>query len=188
MKQRICKWLFHLLGWNYVVTVPDYDKCILCVAPHTSNWDFFYGKLFYMMQGKWAMFLMKKELFVGPLGWFFRKIGGIPVDRSHKTHLTDRMADLAKHSTRFQLTVTPEGTRSLNPDWKVGFYFIALKAHLPILLYGIDYKYKKIICTKAIIPSGDLEADMKEIKSYYKTFHGKHPEQFSVGTMTEEKK
>lgn len=187
MKQRFCRWLFHLLGWSYIVTVPDYKKCILCVAPHTSNWDFFYGKLFYMMLGKWSMFLMKKELFVGPLGWFFKRIGGIPVDRSHKTHLTDRLAESARHSAQFQLTVTPEGTRSLNANWKVGFYFIALKASLPILLYGIDYKKKMIICTKVIHPTGNLNADMNEIKRYYQDFQGKHPDQFTVGTMEEEK-
>lgn len=186
MKQRICKWLFQVLGWSYIVTVPDYKKCILCVAPHTSNWDFFYGKLFYMMQGKWAMFLMKKELFVGPLGWFFRRMGGIPVDRSHKTHLTDKLAEMAKQATCFQLTVTPEGTRSLNANWKVGFYFIALKANLPILLYGIDYKYKRIVCTKEIIPSGNLEEDLQTIKKYYESFHGKHPEQFTVGALKAE--
>lgn len=175
-----------MLGWTTEVTVPDYKKCILCVAPHTSNWDFFYGKLFYMMQGKWALFLMKKEWFIGPLGWLFRRMGGIPVDRSHKTHLTDRLAEKAKKDEQFQLTVTPEGTRSLNDKWKVGFYFIALKAGLPILLYAIDYKYKKIVCTKVIIPSGDLDKDMEDIKQYYKKFHGRHPERFTVGPLKTE--
>lgn len=181
MKKLLCKWLFHLLGWTYVVTVPDYKKCILCVAPHTSNWDFFYGKLYYTMLGKQAMFLMKKEMFVWPLGWFFRRMGGIPVDRSHKTHLTDRLASLAKRSEHFRLTITPEGTRSLNPDWKVGFYYIALKAGVPILLYGLDYKKKQVVCTQALFPSGNLEEDMDKIKHYFEHFGAKHPAQFTVG-------
>ncbi len=180
MKRKLCGLLFRWLGWTYEVSVPDYKKCILCVAPHTSNWDFFFGKLFYAMQGKWALFLMKKEWFIGPLGYFLRKMGGIPVDRNGKHHLTDALARKAHESERFQLTVTPEGTRKRNAHWKAGFYFIALKAKLPILLYAIDYKLKKISCTKVIFPSGDMEKDMKEIKAYYRRCTGKHPAQFAT--------
>ena len=81
----------------------------------------------------------------------------------------------------FCLCITPEGTRSLNPDWKKGFYYIALKARIPILLYGLDYERKLIQCTKSIIPCGDIEKDMAEIKEYFKDFKGLHPEKFSTG-------
>ena len=79
--------------------------------------------------------------------------------------------------------ITPEGTRSPNPDWKKGFYFIALKAGLPILLYGVDYEKKLIRCTKTIIPTGNLEDDMREIKLYFKDFKGKKPENFTIGDI-----
>ena len=91
------------------------------------------------------------------------------------------MAQTAIQAHTFHLCITPEGTRALAPEWKKGFYFIALKAHLPILLYGVDYEKKLIKCTKTIYPSGDLEADMREIKLYFKDFKGKHPENFSIG-------
>jgi hypothetical protein len=68
-------------------------------------------------------------------------------------------------------------------EWKKGFYFIALKAELPILLYGVDYQQRLIRCTKTIIPNGDLEGQMREIKLYYKDFHGKKPENFSIGEI-----
>ena len=87
-------------------------------------------------------------------------------------------------SQEFKLCITPEGTRSPTPDWKKGFYFIALKAGIPILLYGVDYEKRLIKCTKTIIPSGDLEADMREIKLYFKDFKGKKPENFTIGDIS----
>ena len=86
-------------------------------------------------------------------------------------------------SKQFHLAITPEGTRKPNPNWKKGFYFIALKAQVPIMLIGIDYPSKTITSTKAIMPTGDFEKDMHEIKLYFKDFHGKIPENFSIGTI-----
>lgn len=116
-----------------------------------------------------------------PLGLIFRAIGGIPVDRSRNTSLVDQMANRFAGSKLFHLAITPEGTRKSNPNWKKGFYFIALKAQVPIMLIGIDYPTKTITSTKAIMPTGDFEKDMHEIKLYFKDFRGKIPENFSVG-------
>lgn len=174
------KILFDWMGWKENVTEAIPEKCILCVAPHTSNWDFVMGELYYWSKGRTSNFLMKKEWFVGPLGSLFRSLGGIPVERSKHTSMTDQLAAKAIEAKHFSLAVTPEGTRSLVTQWKRGFYFIALKAKLPILLFGIDYATKTIVCTRTIIPSGDVEKDMKEIMDYYAPFKGKHPEKFAV--------
>lgn len=168
------------MGWNEILTEQRPDKCIICVAPHTSNWDFIIGKLYYTAKGLRSNFLMKKEWFFWPLGSLFRYMGGIPVTRSKHTSMTDQLAEKAIQADRFSLAITPEGTRSLAKQWKRGFYFIALKANLPILLYGINYPTKEIICTKTIIPSGDVDNDMKIIMDYYKDFKGKYPEKFST--------
>lgn len=171
------------MGWTANVTEVHPDKYIICLAPHTSNYDFLIGQLYSHSIGMTSNFLMKKEWFAWPLGLLFRRMGGIPVWRSKHTSLTDRLADVAKHSKTFHLCITPEGTRKRNADWKKGFYFIAEKAGIPILLYGVDYEKKLITCTKAIIPSGNVEADMHEIKQYYKDFKGRHPENFSIGEI-----
>ena len=105
---------------------------------------------------------MKKEWFFWPLGILFKHLGGIPVQRQKHSSMTDSMAETAKKAETFHLCITPEGTRSKTAEWKKGFYFIALKAGLPILLYGADYEKRHIECTKTIIPSGDLEKDMRE--------------------------
>jgi len=182
MIQGFCKWLLYKRwGWKKEITVDHPDKFIICLAPHTSNWDFILGQLYMRAEGLHINFLMKREWFRGPLGTFFRRIGGIPVWRDQKTSLTENLANAAKQEKRFHLCITPEGTRSLNPDWKKGFYYIALNAQIPILLYALDYEKKLIQCTKQIIPTGDIEKEMAEIKNYFKDCKGKYPELFTTG-------
>ena len=159
------------------------EKYIICLAPHTSNWDFMLGQLYSGAIGMKINFMMKKEWFFWPLGPIFKRLGGIPVYRDKKTSMTDSMAQAAKEAKTFRLCITPEGTRSRTEEWKKGFYFIALKAGLPILLYGVDYEKKLIQCTKTIIPTGDFDSDMREIKLYFKGFKGKKPENFTIGDI-----
>lgn len=169
------------MGWTKEITVSHPDKYIICLAPHTSNWDFVIGQLFSRAEGLKTNFLMKREWFFWPLGPLFRSWGGIPVWRDKKTSMTDNLAASAREAKRFALCITPEGTRKPNPDWKKGFYVIALKANIPILLYGVDYEQKRIYCTKSVTPSGNLEEELREIKLYFKDFKGKHPKNFTIG-------
>ena len=180
MIQGFCRWLLYKkLGWTKCVTVAHPDKFIICLAPHTSNWDFIIGQLYAQAEGFKINFLMKREWFFWPLGVIFKSLGGIPVWRSKHTSMTDNLAETAKTKDSFKLCITPEGTRSPNTEWKKGFYFIALKAEIPILLYGVDYEKKKIVCTDSFTPSGNIDEDMPKIKSYFKDFKGKKPETFA---------
>jgi len=182
MFRKFCGWLLYKkLGWTKDVSAEHPDKYIICLAPHTSNWDFVLGQLYMRAEGMRINFMMKKEWFFWPLGGVFRRMGGIPVWRSRHTSMTDNLAETARKERTFRLCITPEGTRSLNPDWKKGFYYIALKAGIPILLYGVDYGRRRIQCTKTICPDGNIDRDMKEIKEYFKGFRGKHPELFTTG-------
>ena len=180
MIQGFCRWLLYKkLGWTKCVTVAHPDKFIICLAPHTSNWDFIIGQLYAQAEGFKINFLMKREWFFWPLGVIFKSLGGIPVWRSKHTSMTDNLAETAKTKDSFKLCITPEGTRSPNTEWKKGFYFIALKAEIPILLYGVDYEKKKIVCTDSFTPSGNIDEDMPKIKSYFKDFKWKKPENFA---------
>lgn len=179
--QKFCGWmLYRVMGWKKDVTVEHPDKYIICLAPHTSNWDFVIGQLYCRAEGYKINYLMKKEWFFWPLGPIFRATGGIPVFRDKKTRMTDNLARTAMESKVFHLTITPEGTRKPNPDWKKGFYFIAEKAQIPILLYGCDYEKKLIQCTVSYTPSGNIDKELPEIKQYFKNFKGKHPENFAM--------
>lgn len=181
MKQAFCRFVYsNVLGWKAVVNVPDYDKYIICAAPHTSNWDLFIGKLFYGSIGRETGFMMKKDWFFWPLGPIFRWMGGIAVDRGKKTSLVEQMVEVARSSRTFHLAITPEGTRKANPKWKRGFYYIAQGADIPILLVGIDYPSKCITIGREMRASGDIEKDMREIQQYFVQFRGLHPENFSI--------
>ncbi len=184
MWKSFCNWLLYKwMGWTSEVTEAHPDKYIVCLAPHTSNWDFVIGQLYNGATGMKSNFLMKKEWFFWPLGPIFRSLGGIPVWRSKHTSMTDHLAETAKREKMFRLCITPEGTRSSNPDWKKGFYYIAQKAGIPILLYGIDYEKRRIECTKTIIPNGDIDQQIREIKLYFSKFKGKKPENFTIGNI-----
>lgn len=122
MIRNICQWvLYKRLGWKKDVAFELPEKYIICLAPHTSNWDLILGQLFEHAEGMKCNFLMKKEWFFWPLGPIFRRMGGIPVWRSKHTSMTDNLAEEAKKRESFGLCITPEGTRSLNPDWKRAF-------------------------------------------------------------------
>ncbi len=182
--QSVCRFIYHrVLGWKTIVTVPDYPKYVICCGPHTSNWDLFIGKLFYAAIGRKTQFMMKKEWFFWPLGPIFRSIGGVPVYRDRHTSLVEQMVSACNRSETFHLAITPEGTRSANPNWKKGFYYIAQRAQVPIVVIGIDYEKKTITCEKELFPSGDLENDLREIKLYLKDFKGKIPANFTIGEV-----
>lgn len=181
MLQRLCSFiLFKVMGWKENVTVKAPNKYIIALAPHTSNFDFILGILYSRAKGFRCDFLIKKEWFVWPFGGLMRRLGGIPVQRNKKTSLTDQLANEALSRKTFHLCITPEGTRKPTTQWKRGFYYISLKARIPILLYGADYATKTVHCTKMLCADGNVEEQMKEIMSYYAPFTGRHPQNFII--------
>jgi len=169
-----------LFGWNHELSIEIPDKCVLCVAPHTSNWDFFIGMLFYRAIGGEPHVFMKKEWFFFPLNYLLKSLGILPVDRKKRTSLSDQMVEQFHLRNHFQLAIAPEGTRRKNAQWKTGFYYIALNAGVPIVLAYIDYSKKEVGVKKIFSPTGDVKNDIEEIKSYYKDVHAKHPKRFAI--------
>ena len=182
MKQQLCKFILHIAGWKSgSFEGAELNKCVICVAPHTSNWDFVLGKLFYTSIGLTAGFLMKKAWFFFPMNLLFKSMGGIPIDRDKHTSMTDQVAEMFRTKDRFQVAITPEGTRKKVQDWKRGFYYIALKAGVPILLAYIDYAKKEAGMLTVFHPTGDADKDIAAIRSYYNGIKGCHPENFKGG-------
>ena len=178
---RLASLILKLMGWKVTVSVPDFPKCIICVAPHTSNLDFIIGKLAYASIGRKAGFLMKSTWFFFPLGIIFRAIGGVPVYRDkRKGDLTRQLIDRFNSASRLALAITPEGTRSLTSKWHTGFLHIALRADVPVQLGVIDYARKEVRIENVFIPTGDIEADLRAVKNFYRPFKGKYPEKFSA--------
>lgn len=122
MKKAIYSFIYYrLLGWKTNVTVPNYDKCVICAAPHTTNLDLFIGKLFYGALGRKTSFMMKKDWFFFPLGIIFKAVGGIPVDRSRKTSLVDQMVHHLLNAKSFIWLSHPKEPARRTRTGKKGF-------------------------------------------------------------------
>jgi 1-acyl-sn-glycerol-3-phosphate acyltransferase len=168
--------LLKVLGWQVDLKITVPDKCVLIGAPHTTNWDFPYGILALTSMGIKFNWVGKHTLFKPPMGWVFRQIGGIPINRSSSKSFMMNVIALFGEREKFILAIAPEGTRSKTDYWKAGFYTIANKASVPIVLGCIDYPKKKIEIGEILMPTGDLEQDSRVISNYYMARQGKYPE------------
>ena len=167
---------YWLSGWTMKGGMPDVAKSVIVVAPHTSNWDFFVfmmGSFVLQIRGQW---LGKHTLFVGPVGWIFRKLGGIPIERSANHDFVSQAVKAVEDSTAITLVIAAEGTRKKSDHWKSGFYYVALGAKVPIILAYADYKRKAAGIGPAIYPTGDVEADLAKIRDFYATITPLYPE------------
>ncbi len=172
------KKIFSLLGWRADIKIELPDKCVACIAPHTSNWDFFYCVLFKEAYRIKVNFLIKEEWTKSVIGGLIRRLGGIGIRRDKSYSSTDTYAKTFDDNEILRIAITPEGTRKGNRDWKQGFYYIALKAGVPIVLVSLDYKEKRISIDRIIVPNGDIDTQMAEIKAYYKGVTAKYPDRF----------
>ena len=173
-------WILKKAGWKFVMNIPPTPKCVVCVAPHTSNWDFIIGELSIRSVGMRAGFLMKHTWFFFPMGCLMRGIGGIPVKQHTHTNVSEHVVEAYNTHDSLWIAVTPEGTRSPNPNWHKGFLHIAREANVPLVLAYIDYESKTACVDRVFEMSDDVEADLAKIKAYYSTHKGKHPEKFAL--------
>lgn len=177
MIKRVYRWLFEdVWGWKVSGDLPNISKYLIVVAPHTSNWDFLVGLLYRTItDGFNPKYIGKKELFVWPIGYLFRALGGFPVERSKNMNFVDSMVSVFNSNDEFITTITPEGTRKYNDKWRTGFYYIAKKANVPIVKIGFDYPKKIIEINSPEYISKGVEETIAEYKNYFKQFEGKYP-------------
>lgn len=186
MKKALASLVLKILGWKIVGNIPENTpKCVVMMAPHTSNLDFFFGWLGYLSLGHSSSFLIKKEAFKRFTGPLLLSMGGIPIDRRHSSNIVHQLTEEFKRRNHFILTITPEGTRKLNRNWKKGYYFIAHSSNVPVVMGFLDYKKKIGGFGPALYPSGDYEADFAMIKDFYADKHARYPGQFSVPNKNE---
>jgi 1-acyl-sn-glycerol-3-phosphate acyltransferase len=123
--------------------------------------------------------LIKKEVFVFPLGGVLRKLGGVPVARGKKNNLVEQVIELFQKNQTMVVVITPEGTRKRVRHWKKGFYYIAMEAKVPIALGFIDYGTRTGGIGPLLYPSGNYEKDLAIMMDFYRNKKGLHPEQFN---------
>lgn len=176
-----------LLGWRTEGMTPEeiaaYPKYVLIAAPHTSNWDFPITLMLCFVLRLRPYWMAKSSLFVWPIGWLSRWLGGIAIDRSASNNTVQNTVNAFAARERLAVIVAPEGTRGKVTHWKTGFYHMAQGAGVPIALAYLDFKRKRGGLGRMFQPSGDIGADMAEIQLFYSGISGKNAHQFDASTV-----
>lgn len=172
------RWLgrsvLRLGGWRVVGELPDLPKLVLIAAPHSSNWDGIWGFAAKMALGFEVKVLGKAQLFWWPLGPLLRKLGVIPVDRSSAHGTVEQAVEMIRGSERVWYALTPEGTRKRVERWKTGFWKIAHDAQVPILPAYFHYPDKVMGIGAPFHTTGDMHADMRALRDWYRPWQGKN--------------
>ena len=162
-------------GWKIVFERLPGPKGLIVVYPHTSNWDFIVGVLYKFAVGLPANWVGKDTLFRWPLGPVFRRIGGIPVNRSRSSGFVRSLLEEFKRRDQMWVALAPEGTRSHSDHWKSGFYRIAVAAGLPVGLGYIDYGARTVGIDTYLTMTGDAGTDMARLREFYAAKRGRLP-------------
>ena len=175
-----------IFGWGVENQLPPGKHFVLIGAPHTSNWDFIFMLAAANILRIRISWMGKHTLFKWPIGWLFRRLGGIPIHREASHGVVAQMADRFAQSDELLLAVAPSGTRKHVDHWKSGFYRIALHAGVPIACGYLDYAGRRAGIGLVFTPSGDLTQDMDRIRAFYKDKHGRYPELASTIRLRDE--
>ena len=179
MKRLLSKLILKLIGWKIIGVSTYPEKCMVVTAPHTSNWDFFIGRCYAYIIAIHPKYLIKSELFLPVLGTLIKWNGGIPVYRNTKHNVVEQVVKMINSSNAINIGIAPEGTRTKVEKWKTGFYHIAVKANVPILLLKMDYENRQVGIICDFFPCGDFEKDMLFIQEQYKDVKGRIPENYN---------
>ncbi|MDB9805335.1 lysophospholipid acyltransferase family protein [Porticoccaceae bacterium] len=172
----LSKIILKIIRWRVDGSLPtDQKKYVLIVAPHTSNWDFFLFVLTVSVLGLQPSVLIKDTIFIGPLGWFLRYCGAIPVNRRQAGSLVTYISGIYAEREEFVLIITPEGTRSPNANWKRGFHHVARAAEVPILVVYVDSAVRTIGIEGLMEPSEDVDGDIQKLKTFFDGKKGLKP-------------
>lgn len=175
--KRLSRLILKLWGFKWTGIDPEsIAKKVYAVYPHTSNWDFPLGILLKFAIPINVNYIGKDSLFKWPYGFIFRKLGGIPVNRKQRTNFVETMVNLYNQYDRLAFAIAPEGTRKRVTKFKSGFYYIAYKANVPIILVKFDFQKKVVEFNEPFYPTGDYKVDMKYIIEYFRGTQGIHPE------------
>jgi len=180
MKKFLGSFILKIFGWK-----DDYpekfmiDKCVMLAVPHTSNWDLLFAIAVYWKKDVRAKFLIKDTYTKGSLGFIFKGLGALGIDRSKHTNFVDYAVHLLKTTDKLVLLVPAEGTRKRVEKWKTGFYHIANKADVPVALGFLDYKKKVAGVGDLYYLTGDFNIDMANIQTFYLSKTAKYPELYN---------
>lgn len=169
--------MLRIAGWRTVFVAPPEPKWVLIAYPHTSNWDFPIGLLFCAQHGVFVRWAGKDSLFRWPMGAMFRRLGGVAINRREHTGMIAQLADAFRRNEKFNICITPEGTRKKTDHWKSGFYRLAMETGVPVGLGFFDYRNRRVGIERWVTLSGDEEKDLSLFREVYADKTGRYPEQ-----------
>jgi 1-acyl-sn-glycerol-3-phosphate acyltransferase len=176
--RRVGRAILAALGWRVEGEIPNVPRCVLIVAPHTSNWDFVIGLAALLALDLRVTWLAKHQLFRWPLGALWPRLGGVPVDRSSPGGVVDQAAALLAPPRATFLAITPEGTRRKVERWKSGFWRIARAAGVPILPVAFDFRTRAIVFGELFTPTGDYAADLAALQAQFTAEMARNPKSY----------
>lgn len=166
-----------IFGWHIEGPAPQTSRFILVSEHHTTNWDVAVLLYWAAKNGFMLRFMIKKEV----EGWFLigdllKKAGAIYIDRDAPLSAMKTILKAARGEENFRLLIAPKGTRAKTEGWKPGFYYLAQKLNVPLLPGGPDYKRKVAMTAPMITPSGDIHADIEQMRPFFEQLTPKHPQ------------
>lgn len=175
MKRSLYKFIFfRIMGWKIEGAFDEnIKKCVLMVLPHTSWHDFYIGIFTRGICGVNINFIAKKELFRFPFGYYFRWMGGVPIDRTGSLNEVDAIVNVFEKHKEFRLAIAPEGTRKTVRELRSGFYYIAVKANVPVIPVSFDFGRKSVSIGKPFYPTSNYEDDLKILLKHFRGVIGK---------------
>ena len=177
MWSSLSRLILKVLGYSIKGDYPrDLKKLVVIAAPHTSYWDFPFGLLIRSSMKIDVKYVGKASLFKPPLGWFMKRWGGVPVDRSKSNNFVESVIDIFEEKEELTILFAAEGTRKKVEKFKTGFYYIAKGAKVPILPIVFDFGKKEFSWLDLIYPSEDSEKDLEKIQNLFKGVQGWTPE------------
>ena len=156
--------VFKLIGWKLEGNLPNKSKLVLVALPHSSNFDFILALSVIWAWGLKLNYMGKHTLFKFPHGFFFKAVGGIPVDRRSPQGLIEKMTSEFNSRSSLMLGIAPEGTRNSDGTLRAGFARIAKAASTPIVPIIVNYKTKTLTLGKLITDLSDVESIVAAVK------------------------
>ena len=184
LKKSISKILVRLHGWKLVgkPVPPETNRCVFVYAPHTSNWDWYFGTINMFAWGLPMKVAIKDFWMKFPVGFFVRWLGGVAIDRSNTKGLSqvEKLASLFKTNDKISFVITPEGSRSKRTRWKTGFFHIAHSAQVPIVMLKADFPNRIVQYGPVLDTNDGKDHVMTEVMKFFKECGPIHPKNFAL--------
>ena len=181
--------LLRLIGWRITGYFPDVPKAVVIGAPHSSNWDGLVAAGVVLTLQVRIGLMAKDALFRWPLKGLLRWLGGIPIHRNSARGVVDQSVDRFREREKLFLGIAPEGTRTAAEQWRTGFYLIASRARVPVIVAVLDYGRRELRFADVLYPGedyseADMHADMARILGHYRGVVPRRPERLSLPLRT----